>query len=164
VLPRFARHTQYPAVGYGIRYDYGIFTQAIDEDGRQRESASSWLRQRNPWEIQRPDARYLVRFGGRCIATQDAHGRTRYRWVDTRNIWAVGFDQFIPGNRSPTVNHLRLWAGRAIAPFDVEAFNAGRHAEASIEDVEAKNVSRILYPTTPRRRARNCASSSSTSS
>jgi starch phosphorylase len=142
---------QYPAVGYGIRYDYGIFTQSIDEDGRQRESASSWLRQRNTWEIQRPDARYLVRFGGRCVATHDAQGRTRYRWVDTSNIWAAGFDQFIPGNRSPTVNHLRLWAGRAIAPFDVEAFNAGRHAEASIQDVDAKNVSRILYPddTTP---------------
>jgi starch phosphorylase len=142
---------QYPAVGYGIRYDYGIFTQSIDEDGRQRESASSWLRQNNPWEIQRPDARYLVRFGGRCVATHDAQGRTRYRWVDTSNIWAAGFDQFIPGNRSPTVNHLRLWAGRAIAPFDVEAFNAGRHAEASIQDVDAKNVSRILYPddTTP---------------
>ena len=137
---------QYPAVGYGIRYDYGIFTQAIDEDGRQREIASSWLRQRNPWEIQRGDARYLVRFGGRCVATADAQGRTRYRWVDTHNIWAVGFDQLIPGNRSPTVNHLRLWAGRAIAPFDVEAFNAGRHAEASVEEVEAKNVSRILYP------------------
>jgi starch phosphorylase len=142
---------QYPAVGYGIRYDYGIFTQAIDEDGRQREIASSWLRRRNPWEIQRNDARYVVRFGGRCVAGQDAHGRTRYRWVDTRNIWAVGFDQLIPGNRGPTVNHLRLWAGRAIAPFDVETFNAGRHAEASVEDVEAKNVSRILYPddTTP---------------
>jgi starch phosphorylase len=142
---------QYPAVGYGIRYDYGIFTQAIDEDGRQREIASSWLRRRNPWEIQRNDARYVVRFGGRCVAGQDAHGRTRYRWVDTRNIWAVGFDQLIPGNRGPTVNHLRLWAGRAIAPFDVETFNAGRHAEASVEDVDAKNVSRILYPddTTP---------------
>jgi len=142
---------QYPAVGYGIRYDYGIFTQAIDEDGRQRESASSWLRQRSPWEIPRDDARYVVRFGGRCIAAQDAQGRTRYRWVDTQNIWAVGFDQLIPGNRSPTVNHLRLWAGRAIAPFNVEVFNAGRHAEASAEDVEAKNVSRILYPddTTP---------------
>ncbi len=137
---------QYPAVGYGIRYDYGIFTQAIDEDGRQREIASSWLRHRNPWEIQRGDARYLIRFGGRCLATADAQGRTRYRWVDTQNIWAVGFDQLIPGNRSPTVNHLRLWAGRAIAPFDVEAFNAGRHAEASVEEVEAKNVSRILYP------------------
>jgi starch phosphorylase len=136
----------YPAVGYGIRYDFGIFTQAIDEDGRQREIASSWLRQRNPWEIQRDDARYLVRFGGRCVATPDAQGHTRYRWVDTRNIWALGFDQLIAANRGPTVNHLRLWAGRAIAPFDVELFNAGRHSEASVEGVEAKNVSRILYP------------------
>jgi len=142
---------QYPAVGYGIRYDYGIFTQAIDEDGRQREIASSWLRQHNPWEIERDDARYVIRFGGRCVATPDPAGRTRYRWVDTHNIWAAGYDLFIPGNRSPTVNHLRLWAGRAIAPFNVEVFNAGRHAEASIEAVDAKNVSRILYPddTTP---------------
>ena len=142
---------QYPAVGYGIRYDYGIFTQAIDEDGRQREIASSWLRQHNPWEIPRDDARYVIRFGGRCVASNDAGGRTRYRWVDTTNIWAAGYDLLIPGNRSPTVNHLRLWAGRAIAPFDVVLFNAGRHAEASAADVEAKNVSRILYPddTTP---------------
>ena len=142
---------QYPAVGYGIRYDYGIFTQAIDEDGRQREIASSWLRQHNPWEIPRDDARYVIRFGGRCVATPDPQGRTRYRWVDTQNIWAAGYDLLIPGNRSQTVNHLRLWAGRAIAPFNVETFNAGRHAEASAEDVDAKNVSRILYPddTTP---------------
>jgi len=142
---------QFPAVGYGIRYDYGIFTQVIDEDGRQREVASSWLRQRNPWEIPRDDARYVVRFGGRSAATNDARGRTKYRWVDTKNIWAVGFDLLIPGNRSPTVNHLRLWSGRAIAPFDVELFNAGRHSEAAAEQVEAKNLSRILYPddTTP---------------
>ena len=142
---------QYPAVGYGIRYDYGIFTQVIDEDGRQREIASSWLRQRNPWEIPRDDARYVIRYGGRCAATPDAQGRAQYRWVDTHNIWAVGFDLLIPGNRSPTVNHLRLWSGRAIAPFNVELFNAGRHAEASAEQVDAKNVSRILYPddTTP---------------
>ena len=66
---------QYPAVGYGIRYDYGIFTQAIDEDGRQREIASSWLRQHNPWEIPRDDARYVVRFGGRCVATPDPTGQ-----------------------------------------------------------------------------------------
>jgi starch phosphorylase len=142
---------QYPAVGYGIRYDYGIFTQAIDEDGRQREIASSWLRQHNPWEIPRDDARYVIRFGGRCVAAPDPTGRTRYRWVDTQNIWAAGYDLLIPGNRSQTVNHLRLWAGRAIAPFSVETFNAGRHAEASAADVDAKNVSRILYPddTTP---------------
>jgi len=142
---------QYPAVGYGIRYDYGIFTQVIDDDGRQREIASTWMRERSPWEIARDDARYVIRFGGRCIGTQDERGRTRYRWVETRDIWAVGFDQLIPGNRSPTVNHLRLWTGRAIAPFNVELFNAGRHVEASSEQLEAKNVSRILYPddTTP---------------
>jgi starch phosphorylase len=142
---------QFPAVGYGIRYDYGIFTQVIDEDGRQREIASTWMRERSPWEIARDDARYVVRFGGRCAASQDAQGKTRYRWVDTHNIWAIGFDQLIPGNRSPTVNHLRLWTGRAIAPFNVELFNAGRHSEASNEQVDAKNVSRILYPddTTP---------------
>ena len=142
---------QYPAVGYGIRYDYGIFTQAIDEDGRQREIASSWLRQHNPWEIPRDDAHYVIRFGGRCVAAPDPAGRTRYRWVDTHNIWAAGYDLLIPGNRSQTVNHLRLWAGRAIAPFNVETFNAGRHAEASAEAVDAKNVSRVLYPddTTP---------------
>src|SRR5215207_6887512 len=137
---------QYPAVGYGIRYDYGIFTQVIDEDGRQREIASSWLRQRNPWEIPRDDAKYVVRYGGRSVASQDAQGRVRYRWIETHDIWAVGFDQLIPGNRSPTVNHLRLWSGRAIAPFNVEQFNAGRHAESSAEQVDAKNVSRILYP------------------
>jgi starch phosphorylase len=142
---------QFPAVGYGIRYDYGIFTQVIDEEGRQREIASSWLMQENPWEIERDDARFVVRFGGRCVGSTDAQGKTRYRWIDTHNIWAVGYDQLIPGNRSPTVNHLRLWAGRAIAPFNVELFNAGRHAEASAEQVDAKNVSRILYPddTTP---------------
>ncbi len=142
---------QFPAVGYGIRYDYGIFTQAIDEDGRQREIASSWLRHFNPWEIPRDDASYVIRFGGRCVTTQDAQGAPRTRWVDTHNIWAVAFDQLIPGNRSPTVNHLRLWSGRAIAPFDVEAFNAGRFVDASAAQVDAKNVSRLLYPddTTP---------------
>jgi starch phosphorylase len=142
---------QFPAVAYGIRYDYGIFTQAIDEEGRQREIASSWLRHHNPWEIPRDDASYVVRYGGRCVATQDPHGKLRTRWVDTHDVWAVGFDQLIPGNRSQTVNHLRLWSGRAIAPFDVQAFNAGRHSEAAAAQVDAKNVSRILYPddTTP---------------
>ena len=142
---------QFPAVGYGIRYDYGIFTQTIDEDGRQREIASSWLRHYNPWEIPRDDASYVIRFNGRCVTTQDAQGIKRTRWAETHNIWAVAYDQLIPGNRSPTVNHLRLWSGRAIAPFDVEAFNAGRHADASAAQADAKSVSRLLYPddTTP---------------
>ena len=93
----------------------------------------------------------MIRFGGRCVTTQDAQGVKRTRWAETHNIWAVAYDQLIPGNRSPTVNHLRLWSGRAIAPFDVEAFNAGRHADASAAQADAKSVSRLLYPddTTP---------------
>jgi len=142
---------QYPAVGYGIRYDYGIFTQVIDADGNQREIASSWLRYQSPWEIPRPDASYRVRFGGRVEATIDSHGHTHHRWVDGHEILAVGYDLLVPGNRGPTVNHLRLWSGRALQPFNVEAFNAGRHTEASAAQLDAKHVSRILYPddTTP---------------
>ena len=107
---------QYPATGYGIRYDYGIFTQSIDTEGAQRESASTWLRLHNVWETPRSDARYIVRFGGRVLNTHDVSGTQRSRWVETQDILAVGFDQLVPGNRSPTVNHLRLWsAPRAAA-------------------------------------------------
>jgi glycogen phosphorylase len=127
----------YPAVGFGLRYDYGIFTQVIGSDGAQREVASSWLRLRNVWETPRGDVRYTVRFGGRM--------ETR-RWVDTNDIYAIGFDQLIPGNGGPTVNHLRLWSGRAITPFHIDAFNAGDYSTAVRDQVEAKNLSRVLYP------------------
>ena len=137
---------QYPAVGYGIRYDYGIFTQTIGPDGAQHEQASTWLRLRNVWETPRSDARYVVRFGGRVAAQTDPEGKERRVWVETQDILAVGFDQLVPGNRSPTVNHLRLWSGRAITPFHIEDFNAGNHAAAVEDQVAAKNVSRVLYP------------------
>ena len=137
---------QYPAVGYGIRYDYGIFTQVIDADGGQREVASSWLRLRNVWETPRGNVRYIVRFGGRLEAPLNAALRDLHRWVDTSDIYAIGFDQLIPGNRGPTVNHLRLWSGRAITPFHIDAFNAGDYAAAVQEQIAAKNLSRVLYP------------------
>src|ERR1700677_855590 len=113
---------QYPAVGYGIRYDYGIFTQVIGADGGQREVASSWLRLRNVWESAPGNVRFVVRFGGRAVALESAAPGAAeggapgdaHRWVDTSDIYAVGFDQLIPGNRGPTVNHLRLWSGRDI--------------------------------------------------
>jgi starch phosphorylase len=133
---------QYPAVGYGIRYDYGIFTQVIGADGGQREVASSWLRLRNVWENPPGNVRFTVRFGGRLSAAPgEAH-----RWVDTSDIYAIGFDQLIPGNRGPTVNHLRLWSGRAISPFSIDAFNAGDYPAAVQGQLEAKNLSRVLYP------------------
>ena len=137
---------QYPAVGYGIRYDYGIFTQVIGADGGQREVASSWLRLRNVWETPSGNVRFTVRFGGRIAAPENAAASDVHRWVDTNDIYAIGFDQLIPGNRGPTVNHLRLWSGRAITPFHIDAFNAGDYDAAVHEQVEAKNLSRVLYP------------------
>jgi glycogen phosphorylase len=137
---------QYPAVGYGIRYDYGIFTQVIGADGGQREIASSWLRLRNVWEMPRNNVRYTVRFGGRSEAPAGAAVGEAHRWVDTTDIYAIAFDQLTPGNGGPTVNHLRLWSGRAITPFKIDAFNAGDYAAAVQEQLEAKNLSRVLYP------------------
>src|SRR5580692_8546779 len=110
----------YPAVGYGIRYDYGIFTQVIDAEGGQREVASSWLRLRNVWETPRGNAGYTVRFGGRSAAPAETDVSGAHRWVDTDDMYAIGFDQLIPGNGGPTVNHLRLWSGRAITPFKLD--------------------------------------------
>lgn len=136
----------YAATGYGIRYDYGIFTQVIGEDGSQREVASSWLGFHNFWESGLGAIRHRVRFGGHCQATRSEQGRVRYDWVDTHDVWAVGYDLLIPGNRSPTVNHLRLWSGRAIVPFRIEAFNAGNYAAAAADQIDAKNLSRVLYP------------------
>jgi starch phosphorylase len=137
---------QYPATGYGIRYDYGIFMQSIDTDGAQREAASTWLRLHNVWETPRSDARYIVRFGGRVLTTHDVGGAQRSRWVETLDVLAVGFDQLVPGNRSPTVNHLRLWSARALQPFHIEDFNAGNYPAAVEDQVAAKNLSRVLYP------------------
>src|SRR6186713_1178673 len=128
----------YAATGYGIRYDYGIFTQVIGDDGAQREVASSWLGVYNHWERGHGGVRYRVRFGGRCHATRDDQSRIRYEWVDTQDVWAVGYDLLISGNRSPTVNHLRLWSGRGITPFKIEAFNAGNYAAAVADQIEAK--------------------------
>ena len=137
---------QYPAIGYGIRYDYGIFTQVMAADGGQREIASSWLRLRNVWEMPRGNARYTVRFGGRSEAPPSAGAGEAHRWVGTEDMYAIGFDQLVPGNRGPTVNKLRLWSGRAITPFHIDAFNAGDYTAAVREQVAAKNLSRVLYP------------------
>ncbi len=137
---------QYPAVGYGIRYDYGIFTQVIGADGGQREVASSWLQLRNVWESPQSNVRFTVRFGGRVEAPENSAQSDVHRWVDTSDIHAIGFDQLTPGNRGPTVNHLRLWSGRAITPFHIAAFNSGDYDAAVHEQVDAKNLSRVLYP------------------
>ena len=136
----------YAATGYGIRYDYGIFTQVINPDGSQREVASSWLGMANFWESGRGGIRYRVRFGGRCQASRNEQGQVVNQWLETRDVWAVAYDLLIPGNRSPTVNHLRLWSGRAVTPFHIENFNAGNYAAAVADQIDAKNLTRVLYP------------------
>jgi starch phosphorylase len=120
--------------------------QVIGKDGAQHEVASSWLGVQNFWESGRGGVRYRVRFGGQCRATRDQTGRVRYEWTGSHDVWAVAYDLLIPGNRSPTVNHLRLWSGRAITPFQIDAFNAGNYSQAVAEQVDAKNLSRVLYP------------------
>jgi len=136
----------YAATGYGIRYDYGIFMQIIGADGAQREVASSWLGMHNFWESGRGGIRYRVRFGGQCHSSRDDKGRIVNEWLGTNDVWAVAYDLLIPGNRSPTVNHLRLWSGRAVTPFRIEEFNHGNYAAAVAEQIDAKNLSRVLYP------------------
>ena len=138
----------YAATGYGIRYDYGIFTQVIEEDGAQREVASSWLGFQNFWESGHGGVRYRVRFGGHCRRHARRAGPRCVTSGSIRSdVWAVGLR--LADSRAtavPTVNHLRLWSGRAITPFRIEAFNAGNYAAAVAEQIDAKNLSRVLYP------------------
>jgi starch phosphorylase len=127
----------YPAHGYGLRYDYGIFHQQI-VDGAQVEVADSWLRYGNPWEIARPNDRFRVQFNGRV----DSDGN----WVDTRDVLATPYDTPIPGYRTETVNTLRLWGARAVREFDLGEFNAGDYIGAIESRAQSENICRVLYP------------------
>ncbi len=133
-----------PAFGYGLRYDYGIFRQGI-ENGFQVEHPDDWLRNGNPWEIERPDISVDVKFGGRVVATEDG-GRINYRWIDADTVIGVAYDQPIVGYGGRTVNTLRLWSARANEEFSFYDFNAGDYAEAVADRVQAENLTKVLYP------------------
>jgi starch phosphorylase len=134
-----------PGMGYGIRYEYGIFEQQI-VDGRQIERADNWLRYGNPWEVARPEQRYLVRFGGRVIEGPDRVGRFTFNWRDTEDVWAMAYDVLVPGFGNDVVNTLRLWSARATKGFQFSYFNDGNYIKA-VEDKNAtENISRVLYP------------------
>jgi len=135
-----------PGYGYGIRYDYGMFTQEIGKDGEQIERPNLWLRYRNFWEIVREDRVYPVRFGGSVQSRADPEGNPVPQWEGAKTVYAVAYDTLIPGAGGRTVNHLRLWAGRAVHPFDLDAFNDGDFTTAVADQVDAKNLSRVLYP------------------
>jgi starch phosphorylase len=132
-------------MGYGIRYEYGMFRQRI-VDGRQIEEPDHWLRDGNPWEQERPEFIQRVRFGGRSEQYRTENGEQRFRWIDSRDVLAVPYDIPIPGYRNGTVNTLRLWKAEATDAFDLGEFNAGGYAESVATKNEAENITMVLYP------------------
>jgi len=135
----------YPAFGYGIRYEFGIFKQEIVQ-GYQVEEPDHWLKKGCPWEIQRPEITYRVRFGGRVISEEQTDGRVLHRWVDTEDIMAVAWDIPIPGYKVDNVNNLRLWQATATDEFDFDYFNSGDYVRAVEKKNISENISKVLYP------------------
>jgi len=135
-----------PGMGYGIRYEYGMFRQRI-VDGQQVETPDYWLTRGNPWEFKRPEVNYRVRFGGRVQkreGTNAPYGAAD--WVDTHDVRAVAYDTIIPGYGTQATNTLRLWSARATEEIDLSAFNRGNYMAAVESKNHSENVSRVLYP------------------
>ncbi|CAA7619305.1 glycogen/starch/alpha-glucan phosphorylase [Magnetospirillum sp. SS-4] len=131
--------------GYGIRYDYGMFTQHV-ENGWQVESPENWLRYGNPWEFPRPGVIFPVRFGGRVIHYRDVLGHSRSQWVDAEEVMAMAYDVPVPGYGGKVVNNLRLWSAKSTREFDLKYFNAGNYIEAVRDKNESETLSKVLYP------------------
>ena len=136
---------QVPAIGYGIRYEFGIFDQVI-RDGWQVEITDKWLRYGNPWEIARPEITYPVGFGGQTRAEVDAAGRYRVTWTPDWVVTGVAYDTPILGYGVNTVNLLRLWHAQATESFDFQAFNTGDYYGAVQEKIASENITKVLYP------------------
>jgi len=134
-----------PAIGYGIRYEFGIFDQGL-RDGWQIERTDKWLRLGNPWEIARPEIAFEVKLGGHTEPYTDEHGRYRVRWVPERVVKGVAYDTPIPGYRVNTANLLRLWSAEAVESFDFEAFHTGDYYGAVDEKIYSETISKVLYP------------------
>jgi starch phosphorylase len=134
-----------PVMGYGIHYEYGMFRQRI-ENGYQVEEPDHWLRDGNPWEIERSEFTQRISFGGRTEHYQDERGVERVRWVDTRDVLAIPFDMPISGYRNHAVNTLRLWKSTATDVFDLNEFNAGSYTESVQSKNQAEHISMVLYP------------------
>jgi glycogen phosphorylase len=134
-----------PAVGYGIRYEFGIFEQAI-RNGWQVELTDKWLRFGNPWEIVRPEIYYEVKFGGHTEASKDEHGRYQVRWLPDTEVKGEAYDTPILGYRVGTCNTLRLWKAEAVESFDFAAFNHGDYYRAVADKMASENIAKVLYP------------------
>ena len=136
-----------PVMGYGIRYQYGMFRQRLD-NGYQIEEPDPWLREGFPWEIERFEFSQTIKFGGRVVSRTDSKGRTVYDWIDTHDVLAIPFDVPIPGYQNDIVNTLRLWSAAATDEFDLEEFNAGSYTDAVASKNLAENITMVLYPNT----------------
>jgi starch phosphorylase len=134
-----------PAIGYGIRYDFGLFRQIISH-GWQQEYPDEWLGFGNPWEFQRPEVVYHVHFGGSVERATDEKGRNRTIWHPAETVQAVAYDTPIVGWRGQHVNALRLWSARAPDPLKLDVFNTGDYLGASAEQARAESICKFLYP------------------
>jgi len=134
-----------PCIGYGIRYEYGIFRQTF-VDGRQVEQPDTWLALGAPWEFPHPEAAVTVNFGGTTEHFTDETGVERSRWVPGWNVLGVPYNYMVPGYQNGRVNTLRLWSAQATKAFDLKIFNAGEYVEAVRAQTFAENITKVLYP------------------
>ncbi len=132
-------------LGYGIRYDHGLFRQSI-VDGQQVESPEDWLSFRNPWEFQRQEIVHEIGFGGEVAMANGWDGAARHDWRPAETILAVAFDTPVVGWRGRMINTLRLWSARSVDPLRLDAFNSGDHVGAMVERARAESISKVLYP------------------
>jgi starch phosphorylase len=134
-----------PAIGYGIRYEFGMFHQEI-HDGWQVELTDYWLRYGNPWEIRRPQESVDVGFGGHTESWKDSHGNLRTRWIPASHVKGIPYDTPILGYGSGVANDLRLWRSEAGESFYFDKFNSGDYEGAVSSKIFAENISKVLYP------------------
>ncbi len=134
-----------PAVGYGIRYEFGIFRQTF-RDGWQVESPDEWLFHGNPWEFEHPDNMYEVQFGGRTVHYLDEQGAFRARWEPAFSVLGEPYHMLVPGYGTSSVNLLRLWRARATREFDLKSFDVGDYRRAVDDKVQSENITKVLYP------------------
>ncbi len=134
-----------PCYGYGIRYEYGMFRQSI-ENGAQMEHPDNWLRYGNPWEFPRPELLYPVHFNGRVVEYKHEDGVLRHHWVETDDVMAMAYDTPVPGYGGKTVNNMRLWAAKSSRDFELKYFNQGNYIQAVADKNESENLSKVLYP------------------
>ncbi len=136
---------QIPAIGYGIRYEFGIFDQEI-RDGWQVEKTDKWLRKGNPWESARPELSVNVNFGGHTESYIDSDGRKCFRWKPAYMVTGIPYDTPVMGYNVPSCNFLRLWKSEAEESFDFSSFNQGDYYKAVDYKVKSENISKVLYP------------------